>query len=355
MAQSLPPIVLFLGPEEGDKERRIHEIRAAMRKSYGDGLEEHSFYAFETPAHHVTGILQNGSLFGSAALVRYRGVENLKKKDDIASLAVYAGQPVDGTVLILESSEISVHKDLEKVAGSANKKIFWEMFEDQKQGWLQGYFRRHNVRIDPEAVELMLELVQNNTLELRMEADRLIAFVGDTITADDVDRYMYHAKEESVFSLYDAVVDCDLDHALDILLKLLVGSDAVQILGGLSWQLERLYGVQTLRDQGVPENRLFAELQEFLGQKQRITSKRVQKSILKGAGIFTLQDCEAIKLLTGDMDALLRTVPTALHGTLMQYYLYSVIVRKGRWSLQGDHRGHRIWEYPAAARPVDAV
>ncbi len=355
MANSLSSIVLFLGPEEGDKERTILEMRNALRKRHGDELEEHSFYAFETPAHYVTGILQNGSLFGSATLVRYRAVENLKKKDDIASLVDYARKPVDGTVLILESSEISVHKDLEKVAGSPNKKIFWEMFEDQKQGWLQGYFRRHNVRIDTDAVELMLELVQNNTMELRMEADRLIAFVGNVITVDDVDRYMYHAKEENVFTLYDAMVDGDLDHSLDILLKLLVSNDPVQILGGLSWQLERLYAVQILREQGVPENRLFEELPGILGKKQRITGKRVQKSILKAANTYSLKDCEAIKLLTGDMDALLRTVPTALHRTLMQHYLYSVIVRKGRWSLQGDCRGHRMWEYPAVARPVDAV
>ncbi len=354
MAQSLPPVVLYLGPEEGDKQRAIQEIRGAFQKRYGDGLEEHTFYAFETPAHHITGILQNGSLFGSATIMRYRCVEYLKKKEDIASLVEYAQQPVDGTVLIMESSDVSVHKDLEKAAGGRNKKIFWEMFEDQKQGWLQGYFRRHSVRIDPDAVELMLELVQNNTMELSMEADRLIAFIGDRITADDVDQYIYHAREENVFTLYDAIIDKDLDHALDILLKLMVSSDAVQILGGLSWQLERLYGIHVLRSQGVPEGRIFDELPAFLGQKQRITSKRAQNSLTKAASAYSLQDSEAIKLLTGDMDALLRNIPTALHGNLMQQYIYSVIVRGGRWNPQGDG-GHRMWEYPAVARPAESV
>ncbi len=353
MAGQLPRAVLYLGPEEGDKQRAIHEIRIALRKRFGDELEEHSFYAFETPSQHVTSILQNGSLFGSALLVRYRGVEQLKKKDDIQALADYLAHPVDTAVLVLESAEISVHRDVERAVGSAGKKIFWEMFEDQKQGWLQGYFRRHNVRIENDAVELMLELVQNNTMELRMEADRLIAFVGDTITVEDVDRYIYHAREENVFTLYDAIVDRDLDHALDILLKLLVGNDPVQILGGLSWQLDRLYGLQVLRSQGVSEGRLFDELPGFLGLKQRITSKRAQKALLKAGSQYSLPACEAIKLLTGEIDALLRSVPTAYHGTLMQHYLYSVIVRDGKWSPQGG--GHRWWEFPAGAPRIDRV
>ncbi|MDA3948515.1 MAG: DNA polymerase III subunit delta [Spirochaeta sp.] len=352
-AAPIGPIVLFLGPEEGDKQDAINELRSALRKRHGDELEEHSFYAFETPAHHVTGILQNGSLFGSATFVRYRAVEHLKKKDDVAALLEYAKKPVDSTVLVLESAEIGANRDLEKAVGGRNKKIFWEMFEDQKQGWLQGYFRRHNVQIEPDAVELMLELVQNNTMELRQEADRLIAFVGDHITTDDVDRYIYHAKEENVFTLYDAIVDRDLDHALDIALKLLVTTDPVQILGGLAWQLDRLYALQTLRAAGVPDARLFEELGTFTGRK--ITSKRAQKSLRVAADRYSLPDCTAIKLLTGDIDALLRSVPTAFHGNLLQQYLYSIIVRNGRWSPQGSESRTRAWEYPATRRRPDLV
>jgi DNA polymerase-3 subunit delta len=352
MSTAIPPIVLFLGPEEGDKGDAIAEIRSAMRTRHGEDLEEYSYYAFETPSEQVTGILENGSLFGSATLVRYRAVEHLKKKDEIAPLLEYSRHPVGETVLILESSEVSVAKDLEKAAGSRNKKIFWEMFDNQKQGWLQGYFRRHNVRIDPEAVELMLELVQNNTLDLRQEADRLIAFVGNRITQEDVGRYIYHAKEENVFTLYDAIVAGDLDHALDIALKLIVNTDPVQILGGLSWQLDRLHALQTLRAEGVPDGRIFDELAAFTGQ--RVTSKRAQKSLLAAAVTYSLDDCRAIKIVTGDVDALLRSVPTAPHSHLLQQYLYAVIARKGRWSPQGFDRP-RPWEYPVLRRRRELV
>lgn len=351
MSTGIPPIVLFLGPEEGDKHDAIQELRTALKQRHGDEVEEYSFYAFETPAEHVTGILQNGSLFGSATFIRYRSIEHLKKKDDVAALVAYARQPVGETILVLESGETSAQRDLEKAVGPRHKKIFWEMFDNQKQGWLHGYFRRHNVQIESDAVELMLELVQNNTMDLRQEANRLIAFVGDRITVDDVDRYIYHAKEENVFTLYDAIVAKDLDHALDILQKILVSSDAVQVLGGLAWQLERLYAMQALKSSGVSDGKIFEELARVTGQ--RINSKRAQKSLRTAAAAYPFEDCQAIKILAGDIDALLRSLPTAMHRFILESFLYSVIVRGGRWNPQGEDGVPRPWEYPVTALRVE--
>ncbi len=339
-----PPAVLFLGPEEGEKQAAVQELRQIMRTIHGEGLEEYSFYAFETSPAEVVGILQNGSLFGSGACVRYRSVEVLKRKEEFALLLKYVEQPVPTALLIMESSEVSVAADLKKVAGSANTRVFWEMFENQKQGWLMGYFRRQDVRIDPDAVELLLELVDNNTMDLRMEADRLIGCVGRRITADDVDQYVYHAREESIFTLYDAVVAGDLEHALDILAKLVVLSDSVQILLGLSWQIDRLHLLQTLRDAGTAESGLFAEMKRITGQEVR--SKRQQRSLLDAAKRYSLEDCSAIRILTGDTDALLRTVPAALHPGILQQYLYSVILRRGRWRPARNRQLQRLLRYP---------
>ncbi|HKK48963.1 MAG TPA: DNA polymerase III subunit delta [Alkalispirochaeta sp.] len=341
---SSAPIVLFLGPEEGEKRAAIEEIRAALKKEHGDGLEEHSFYAFETPADQVVALLQNGSLFGSGTLVRYRSVEHLKRKDEIEPLRAYSTSPNPAAVLVLESPEVSVSKALDTVAGGRQKRIFWEMFDDQKQGWLQGYFRRREVSIDPDAVELMLELVQNNTIELRQEADRLIAFVGQKISVDDVDQYIYHAREESIFSLFDAVMAEDLDHALDIVGKLLAGSEAIQVVIGLSWQFDRLYHLQALREAGVVEKNLFQELGRVTGQ--RVSSKRVQKNLMAATRRYSPSECAAIKELIGEVDALLRTVPSPLHESILEQCMYATIVRRGAWSPTGARRPTAPWQFP---------
>ncbi|POR02261.1 hypothetical protein AU468_06635 [Alkalispirochaeta sphaeroplastigenens] len=346
MARTVPALLLHLGPEEGEKQAAFLEIRGALRNTFGEDLEEHSFYAFETPPDQVVDLLQNGSLFGSASLVRYRAVEQLKRKEDLLPLVRYARSPSEQSVLLLESSEVSLHKDLKDAVGSRHTKIFWEMFESQKKGWLSGYFRRHDARIDPEALELLLELVENNTLDLRQEADRLMAFFGRQITLEHVDRYIYHAKEENIFTLFDAVLAGDLEHSLDIAVKLLVTMEAVQVLMGLSWQVERLFSLQTLSAAGVPRAELFQEQARRSGQ--RIAGKRLQKTLLEGLSRYSLEECRAIRVLTGDTDGLLRSVPAALHGGILQQYLYSVITRKGQWNVAAPFAS-RPWEFPGTA------
>jgi DNA polymerase-3 subunit delta len=191
----------------------------------------------------------------------------------------------------------------------------------------------------------MLELVQNNTIELRQEADRLISFVGDRITVDDVDQYIYHAREENIFSLFDAFMAEDLDHALDILGKLLADTEAIQIVIGLSWQFDRLYHLQALREAGVVEKNLFQELGRVTGQ--RVNSKRVQKNLTAAMRRYAPHECSAIKLLIGEVDALLRTIPAALHHSVLEQFVYAAIVRRGGWSPTGSRRNSMPWQFPA--------
>ncbi len=344
MATGTPPaVVLFLGPEEGDKRGAVQDLRKVMQKHHGDGLEEYSYYAFETPATDVVALLRNGSLFGSAVVVRYRGVEALKRKEDTRILAEYVQNPNPAALLIMESSEVNVHDSLKKAAGSSNTRIFWEMFENQKHGWLMSHFRRMDVRIEADAVELLLELVDNNTMDLRMEADRLIACVGNVITYDDVDQYVYHGREESVFTLADAVLSRDLEHSLDILSKLIVLTDPVQILLGLAWQFERLHYLQLLRSSGVTEKELFPEM---LRAGHKVTSKRQQRSLQEASKRYSLESCNGIRILTGDTDALLRTVPTPLHRGILEQYLYSVICRDGQWRPGRQEVQQQLFSWP---------
>lgn len=343
---SFGSIYLFLGPEEGEKGAAIAEQREALRSRTGGDIEEYNLYAFDTSATDLVGILLNGSLFGSATFVRYKAVDQLRRKDEIEPILRYAASPNESAVLILESSETRVHEDLAKAAGPAGKKIFWEMFENQKQAWLGGYFRRHKMAIDPEALELLLELVENNTMDLRHEADKLIAFSGERVEVEDVERYVYHAREENVFTLFDAIVERDLEHALDIAEKLMVQQDAVQLIGGIARQVDRLLLFQELRTAERDDQRAFGELERLLhtgSGKPREIKKLARKSLIVSAGRFSLPVCRAIARLTADVDALFRSVPTELHRSLLQQYLYGVIVRDGEWS--PERRTHWVWEY----------
>jgi DNA polymerase-3 subunit delta len=200
------------------------------------------------------------------------------------------------------------------------------MFDNQKQGWVTAYVRRHGGQIDQDAADLLLELVPNNTLEMGHELDRLMAFVGRHITADDVDRYIYHGREESVFTLFDAVVEEDLDRSLEIASKILASTDSVQIIAGLTWQFDRLARFHMLRRHGVPDKQCFD------ASNLNIRSKRTQK--LYFVGIKRYNGTAVLRILRtlNDFDGLARSLPTALHDGLVVQGLYSIIKTHGRWT-----------------------
>ncbi len=335
-SETHPAVYLFLGPEEGEKLAAINEIREALRSRAGD-IEEHSYYAFDTPAETVVGLLLNGTLFGGAVFVRYRSIEQLKKKTELEALIRYVASPNQQSVLILESLEYdrAISSDLKKAVGPKQKRIFWEMFEDQKQAWLAGYLRRRKATIDAAALDLLLEMVENNTLDLRAETDKLIAYAGQRISLTDVERFVYHARQENVFTLFDAIVEGKLDHALDVAEKILVQGDATGLIAGLSWQIDRLLMYREIRSRESDDRRAFSELERLLSTrsgKPPELKKPIRRSLQAAAQRYSLGQCRAIALLTGEIEALLRSVAGELHKGLIQQYLYSVISRGGAWT-----------------------
>ncbi|MFO8065833.1 MAG: DNA polymerase III subunit delta, partial [Spirochaetia bacterium] len=242
------PVYLLLGPEQGEKAkevRRIRELAAKQASAGGAGgggeaggadaeaaVDEHRFYAFETPIQEALSLLRSGSLFSSHTLVVVHGAEQLKRKEDLDLLEAYLEHPSESGTLVLVSDEFRIKdprskKDWTKGIPEDNRKIFWEMFENQKRDWLSSFFRRKYVDIDDEAIELILELVDNNTLELKRAAGRLAMFVGEggRLSAEEVETYLYHSKSENVFTLFRAIVDRDLEGALELLRKLLLSSE----------------------------------------------------------------------------------------------------------------------------------
>jgi DNA polymerase-3 subunit delta len=318
------PYYVLLGPEVGQKNSFLDEIRLAMTKSFGEKPEEHRLYSFDTPIEEALGILRNASLFSASRLVLYNGVEDIKKKDEIQSLLGYFKKPSPEGVLVLLSEKISADKKILDAAGS-RKKIFWELFENQKRDWVLGFFGREKIRIGSDAADLILELVENNTRDLERECRNLCFFYGDQgeVTAENVESFLFHGKQETVFSLFEQVSALDLETSVDILHKILLEGESqpVGILAGLLWQFRNLQALSQLLGENYP-------LQEAYG-KLRIMSKRNQKTYGDAVKKFSARELEDIIVLFADFDEELRSTRGDLQTRLLEIFLYSVIVRKG--------------------------
>ncbi|HVP19432.1 MAG TPA: DNA polymerase III subunit delta [Spirochaetia bacterium] len=320
--------LLLLGPEEGEKSAFIEKFRETLASRHGEQPEVTRFYGGESRAADVVLCLRNKTLFAGRRLVIYTGVEQLKRAEEVRAIVEYLTSPSQDATLLLVTSGFAAEVD-RRIVGAVPKdrqKIFWEMFDNQKQGWIVSYFRQRKITIEPAAVDCILDMVENNTRDMRAECERLALFFGQgaAISLADAERYIYHSKEENVFTLFDRLCDRELAAAEDVLEKILLSREAesTQIASGLLVQFRRLASLKRLQGQNYESSEAFTRL--------RILGKRNQRTYLEGAKKFSAGDLENIRLLLAAFDERLRTIRSDLHALLLHLLVYYIVQRAGQ-------------------------
>ena len=307
---------LFLGPEIGEKQAAINDIR---KKLSPEGLEETVYYAGETPVPLMVSVMQNGSLFADRRLFLVKSAEAFKKKEDLDLLSSYTASPSDDTFLIFVSDEISVSKVLEKHIPPANKRIFWELPDYRKAEWIKSFFRNEGFRINAEGIDTLLELVENNTAALKQECSRLIPFLDSAkeITGEDVDKWLSHTREESAFTLFSRIAAGDFSRSLEsvrVLAAAKVSSPA--IFAGLASCFKKLYAYLSLKEAGVSDEGEF--------RKIGVSSPGAKRDYAAAGMRFDTAAAETCIALTAEYDLLTRSIGTFPELIIMDEYIFRI-------------------------------
>jgi DNA polymerase-3 subunit delta len=319
---------LFLGPERGEKEDAVAAIRRDLAAA-GAPPEETIFYAGESSAAAISDALRNGSLFADTRLFIVKNVEAIAKntesitekvKDDIKPLVSYLKSPQPRTVLILVSEENRAAKSLEDAIPSGRRRIFWELFENQKTQWVRNFFHREGCRIDEEGIEAILEMVENNTEALRRECSRLILFLGKnrTVSAADVEEWLSHSREESAFTLFSRIAWGDLSKSLESLHTLLgAKQEPVRILAVLVSSFRRLRDYQALTESGNVSD---AQLRQAGFSHPKARADFAEACRRYGPG-----GADRMLALSAEYDIRIRSGGGPLESLLMEMFLYRIM------------------------------
>ncbi|MBN2738267.1 MAG: DNA polymerase III subunit delta [Spirochaetales bacterium] len=326
MANNKTQVYLLLGPEEGEKSIFIQNIIKNNTQQNGEKPEISRYYGFDTNLVDLVSDMRTGSLFSSCRVVILNGIEEVKKKSDVDLLAEYLSNPSDDVILFLTSSQVSgVSKSLENKIPKNQKKIFWELFDTQKRSWIQNFFSQRELTIDTKAIDYLLEIVENNTRDLRSVCQQLAFFFnsGKVIVVEDIEQFIYHSREENIFTLFEKVSFRDLSSAQEALLKIVQSgeSEPIAVIIGLTWQLKKLLRYKLYQDKQFHSNEIF--------KKVNITSKKSQKIYSVGADNYSLKELTSIVTILNDYDILLRSNKKDIHLLLLQLLLYFVIVKGG--------------------------
>ncbi|MCR4900543.1 MAG: DNA polymerase III subunit delta [Treponema sp.] len=331
------PVYLYTGPEYGMRDEAVDEVTKALKKKFGE-IEEHVYYLNETSIGQAISQLDNGNLFASATCVICKNAELLKKKDEFAILedwiksAEASGE--GSSALIFVSDEVSVDPKLDKLVPAPNKKKFWEMFDNQKIPWLTDYFRKNGYTLTSDAAQLILDMVDNNTLALKNECSRFFMCLekGKTVTPDDVDSFLTHNREENAFTLFKQMVETGaaankLEEALAVLqgIRLSKDSSYVPIIAGLASCFRKVVLWHKLTEEsyggyGADEATLKAN-----GFRSSLMINQYKKA----AKIWTKGQAVAILAVLSSTDMQLRSSGTAMEDILLQKMIYEIVVKKG--------------------------
>ncbi|MCL2599685.1 MAG: DNA polymerase III subunit delta [Treponema sp.] len=312
---------ILLGPEIGKRQDAIDDIRKRLSK--GGAPEELVFYAGETPAVKIANAVQNHSLFAQARLFIVKNADQIKKKDEVSLVASCMEELEPESVMILVSDEFKLAAGLDNCCPRENRKVFYEMFENQKTEWVQSFFRRESRNITPDGIDMILEMVENNTDALRRECSRLMLFLPNDrpIEADDIEKWLSHNREESAFTLFSRIAAGDAPKAIETLHTLLAAKESPQgILAGLTWCLRKQRDYQALLRNGHGDN-------SFELKKIGLSSPKAKSDHAAAARRYTAAAVDACLAITAEYDVLTRSSGTALESVLMDTYVLKVMGR----------------------------
>lgn len=325
------PVYLFTGPEVGERNEAIKNIKSALSKKFGDP-EEHLFYASETPPEEYLALLDNENLFSGATCVVVKCAESIKKAEELELLAKWIkSDGPDSSVLILVTEEYSVNSKIDKAVQASNKKTFFELSESSRKSWIMSFFSKNGYSIESDAVSMIIELSETNTEALKSECQRflLIFEKGHTITADDVDSVLSSNKEETAFSIFDAMSSSkdggskNLEKSLEVLQRVRLSKEnsAVQILAALSYSFRMLINYHKISSLGACD--------DFTLKRNGFTTKKSRLLYSRAQNVWTIGQCHGILASISKADMEIRQGGSALEDIYLQKLIYEAVTKKG--------------------------
>ncbi len=317
---------ILAGPEIGRRELFVREIAEGLAAKEGQAAEYSRFYAQDMPPERLVGILRNASLFAPRRLIEYRNAEALSSKQDQEALIAYIKSPAEDAVLLLVTEAYGLAKGLEEAVGSRGKKVFWELRDSEKPTWLRDRLARDRLSADDEAIETVLELVENETAALESACTVLAAcFPAEhRLNSENIESALSRSRREDAFSLFDRMVQGDIDSALSVLDALLSDrqSESSQIIAALIWSFRTLERLHRSLAQGLEMENAF--------RAEKITSKTGQRKFRAALGRYKGEDCTRILKAASETEGLLRAgYPASFTRSFLQLFIRSAMTMKG--------------------------
>lgn len=206
--------------------------------------------------------IRNFSFFSTGTLFRIKQVDELVTADKKSLIQGLSGEiPPHG--VILEADELDYRDALYKHFQSLGKLELLKSTPQRVENWLVEMFKKKNIEIRPEALELLVDRCGSNFSAAKESLQKILLSVnGGTVEVDHVLSLSAEANVYNSFQLIEALEKGDATEVFRIAAYLFqdAGVSPFEILGLLNWHYRRLWTARQKLAQGVSSTQIGKEL-----------------------------------------------------------------------------------------------
>jgi DNA polymerase-3 subunit delta len=232
-------------------ERAVSAIRDAAVPPEARGFN-YDVVEGKRKGNQIVALAQTLPMMAQRRMVFVRDI-GLLPADEADPVISYLAKPNPSTVLVAVTSKLD--KRL-KLFAQLSKKGFLHILEAPRQvgPWVREEAKYRNVRMDPQAINRLIDTVGNDLSRLSLAIEQLGLYAGDRpVSSDDVDELIADTRERSVFELTDAIGAADRPRALAAVASLCDQREsAVGVVVMLARHIRQLSLLHAMRAMNVP-------------------------------------------------------------------------------------------------------
>lgn len=255
-------VYCLYGEEEYRREQALNQLLDALLTKEARDLNLDQIRPGEAGTPSILGSVRTLPFLASRRVVLIRGVEELSREQQ-EELLVYLNDSCPTSCLVLTAKRLDLRTRLAAAIQKKGVLLRFDRLEADslKESLLEAANDR-GIRLQPEAVGLLMTLVGDDFRQLIYNMEKVALFVGEReeIRANDIEAMVGETRVKSIFQLTDAVSSSNLDVALRCLTSLVEsGEEPLAIIGMLARQIRLLVRAKALQEQSVPVSRMTHE------------------------------------------------------------------------------------------------
>ncbi len=254
----IAPLYLFVGEERYQQELALQ----ALYNTIDESLRLFNLTVLTIGSDNGTGskttaamVLDSANQMPMMAARRIVVVRDFDKiKEDEQDLVfAYLNNPAPTTTVVFQAASPDKRRKLTTTLVKSCVVVTFDVLDKaHATRWAEDYLKELECKIEPAALQLLIDLIGTGLTRLSNELEKLAAYAdGNVINAAAVQELVPRAREHASWELWDAIISRDRKRALKLMNRLLDDSDPLPILGSLATYYRKLLIGKDLIERGA--------------------------------------------------------------------------------------------------------